>query len=99
MSEQQPDPVDMEHLTYVDGPVLDLPPAGRPDDVKVPRTFRLPVDLDAWITTTAADKGVQRSDFVRDLLELGREAFEGADRQISLADVLTALASIRSRAA
>jgi hypothetical protein len=97
MSEQQPDPVDVDHLTYTDDPVPALPPPGRPDDVKVPRTFRLPVDLDSWITATATAKGVQRSDLVRDLLELGREAFEGADRQISLADVLSALASIRSR--
>jgi hypothetical protein len=97
VNEQQPDPVDMDHLTYTDDPVPDLPPPGGPDDVKVPRTFRLPIDLDSWITTTAVAKGIQRSDLVRNLLELGREAFEGADRQISLADVLSALASIRSR--
>ena len=48
-----------------------------------------------WITQTAAAKGMQRSALVRNLLELGRGVFEGADRPVSMADVLSALASVR----
>jgi hypothetical protein len=74
MTEQQPDPVDLGHLAYTDEPAPDLPPAG-PDDIEVPRTFRLPVELNSSITTTAT----------------------AGSRQSSLADVLSALVSIRSR--
>ena len=93
----EPAPVDMLGLTFTDAPVDDLPPAAGPDDVKVVRSYRLPVDLDQWINETAAAKGIKPSTLVRDLLELGRAAYQDADRAVSLADVLRALASVRSK--
>jgi len=96
---EQPAGVDMHALTFTDEPPGEVPPRPRPrapEEVKVPRTYRLPAALDQWITQTAAAKGVQRSDLVRNLLELGRDVFEGADRPVSMADVLGALASVRS---
>ena len=57
------------------------------------------VELDQWITQTAATKGIQRSDLVRNLLELGRGVFEGPDRPVTMADVLSALASVRPHVA
>lgn len=95
--DQQPDPVDMDALTFLDEPVTDLPPPATAENVKVPRTYRLPVELDQWIATTARAKGVRPSDLVRDLLELGRAAHEQADRPVSLADVLSAIMSVRPR--
>ena len=92
---EQPAGVDMHSLTFTDEPAGEVPPRPRgPDDVKVPRTYRLPVELDEWITRTASTRGVQRSDLVRNLLELGRGVFESADRPVSMAAVLSALASI-----
>jgi hypothetical protein len=96
-SGQQPDPVDMDALTFLDEPVIDVPPPATADNVKVPRTYRLPVEFDQWITATAQAKGVRPSDLVRDLLELGRAAYEQVDRPVSMADVLAAIMSVRPR--
>jgi hypothetical protein len=92
----QPDAVDMHNLTFTDEPVLDAPTPAHPDDVKVARSYRLPVELDRWISQTARAKGVKPAAIVRELLELGRVAYEQADRRVSMADVLAALASVRS---
>lgn len=97
LSNQQPGAVDVHGLTFTDAPVDNVPPAAGPDDIKVARSYRLPIDLDQWIAQTAADKGIKPSTLVRDLLELGRAAYQDADRAVSLADVLRALASIRSK--
>ena len=97
----EPAAVDMFGLTFADRtvevPVEDVPAAAAPDDVKVVRSYRLPVDLDQWINQTATAKGIKPSTLVRDLLELGRAAYQDADRAVSLADVLRALASVRSK--
>lgn len=93
----EPAPVDMAGLTFTDAPVDDVPAPAGPDDVKVVRSYRLPVELDAWIVQTASSKGIKPSTLVRDLLELGRAAYQDADRAVSLADVLRALASVRSQ--
>ena len=94
---QQPDPVDMDALTFLDEPVTDVPPPATADNVKVPRTYRLPVDLGQWIAATAQAKGVRPSDLVRDLLELGRASYQQVDRPVSMADVLSAIMSVRPR--
>jgi hypothetical protein len=94
---EQPDAIDLDNLIFTDEPVTDIPPVAGPDDIKVARSYRLPVELDQWIITTAAAKGVKPSTLVRDLLELGRAAYQNADRPVSLADVLAALAAVRSR--
>lgn len=94
---EQPDAVDVYSLTFTDEPVVDVPPVAGPDDIMVARSFRLPVELDQWIIQTASAKGIKPSALVRDLLELGRAAYQDADRPVSLADVLAALASVRSR--
>jgi len=97
---EQPAGTDMDALTFTGEPAGEAPPRPRgPEEVKVPRTYRLTAELDEWITRTAADRGWQRSDLVRNLLELGRGVFEGADRPVSMADVLSALASVRSHGA
>src|SRR3954451_13848049 len=98
MTEQQPDPVDMDNLTFGDGPMdVVLPAPPRPDDIKVPRSYRLPVDLDQWITRTAAARGQKPSDFVRDMLRLARSVLDPEnDRQVSMADVLRALATVHT---
>ena len=93
----QPGAIDMHNLTFTDEHVEDVPPPAGPDDVKVARSYRLPVELDQWINQTASAKGITPSVLVRDLLELGRAAYQEADRPVSLADVLRALASVRSR--
>jgi hypothetical protein len=95
--DQQPDPVNMDALTFLDEPVTDIPPPATPDNVKVPRTYRLPAELDQWITATAHAKGVRPSDLVRDLLELGRVTYTHNDRPVSMADVLTAIMSVQPR--
>lgn len=92
----EPASVDMLSLKFTVGPFVDLPAAASPDDVKVVRGYRLPVDLDQWINQTASTKGIKPSTLVRDLLELGRAAYQDADRAVCLADVLRALASVRS---
>jgi hypothetical protein len=97
MSEQQPDPVDMDALVFTDEPVTDLPPPATVANVMVPRSYRLPFALDEWITRTAAEKGVQPSDLVRDLLALGRAAYERVDRPVSLAEVISAVMSVSPR--
>jgi hypothetical protein len=94
---QQPDPVGMEALTFLDEPVTNIPPPATADNVKVPRTYRLPVELDQWIAVTSQANGVRPSDLVRDLLELGRAAYAQADRPVSMADVLSAIMSVRPR--
>ena len=43
--------------------------------MKVPRTYLLSAELDQWITQTVGARGLQRSDLVRNLLELGRGVF------------------------
>lgn len=93
----EPAPVDMAGLTFTDALAEDVPPQAGPDDVKVVRSYRLPVELDAWIVQTASSKGIKPSTLVRDLLELGRAAYQDADRAVSLADVLRALATVRSK--
>jgi hypothetical protein len=94
---EQPGAIDTYNLRYVDEPVPELPAPGA--EVMIARSYRLPVELDQWITATAAGRGIKPSVLVRDLMELGRSAYEGADRPVSLAEVLTALASLRSRPA
>jgi hypothetical protein len=96
VTSEQPDPIDLDSLTFTDEPVIDLPPIAGPDDFTVTRNHRLPFELDQWITHTASAKGIDPSTLVRDLLELGRASYQGADRSVSLADVLAAVASIRS---
>lgn len=93
----QPGAIDMHNLTFTDEPVEDVPAPAGPDDVKVVRSYRLPVELDQWINQTASANGIKPAVLVRDLLELGRAAYQEADRAVSLADVLRALASVRSR--
>lgn len=96
MSEQDPlRGIDVENLTFVDEPVPELPPPGA--DVMVVNSSRIPVELDQWIKRTADHRGVKESVIVRELLELGRSAYEGADRAVTLAEVMAALASIRTR--
>lgn len=97
MSEQQPDPVDMDTLTFTDEAVHDVPPPATPSTVMVPRSVRVPFDLDRWVTATAQRRGVKESDLLRDLLVLGRSAFEQYDHPVSLADVLSALVAVRPR--
>jgi hypothetical protein len=97
MTDQQPGPVDMQGLTFTDAPVDDVPDAAGPDDVKVARSYRLPVDLDQWISQTATAQGIKPSALVRDLLEVGRATYQDADRAVSLADVMRALASVRPK--
>jgi predicted DNA-binding protein len=87
--------IDVENLTFVDEPVPELPPPGA--DVMVVNSSRIPVELDQWIKRTADHRGVKESVIVRELLELGRSAYEGADRAVTLAEVMAALASIRTR--
>lgn len=94
---EQPNAIDMQALTFTHDPVEDVPPGTGPEEVKVARSYQLPVDLDHWIIQTAAAKGVKPAALVRDLLELGRTAYQDADRPVCLADVLAALASVRSR--
>lgn len=93
MSDQ---PIDMDALTFFDDPVVAVPPPADPDEVMVARSYRLSVELDQWIQHTAAARGVKPSALVRDLLELGRTAYQESDRSVSLADVLAALAAVRS---
>jgi hypothetical protein len=97
VSEQQPDPIDMDSLTFTDEQVTDVPPPATEAKVKVPRTYRLSFELDQWITKTADAKGLRPSDVVRDLLELGRAAYVQVDRPVSMADVLSAVMSVRPR--
>lgn len=97
MVSEQPDPVDMARLTFTDAPVLDVPSPAGADDVMVARTRRIPVELDQWIERTATAKGLTPSELVRQLLALGRAAYEEADRPVSMADVLTAIMGVRSR--
>lgn len=94
----QPNPVDMHHLTFERSELVGsvLPDRADPDEVMVARSYRLPVELDRWIADTAAAKGIKASTLVRDLLELGRAAVEGSERTVALSDVLRALASVRS---
>lgn len=83
MSEQGPlKGIDVENLTFVDEPVPELPPPGA--DVMVVNSSRIPVELDQWIKRTADHRGVKESVIVRELLELGRSAYEGADRAVTL---------------
>ena len=93
---EQPQPIDLDDLTFDDQPAVDVPAPPHPDEVMVARSYRLPVDLDHWITQAATAKGIKPSVLVRDLLELGRAAIQDTDRKVSLADVLRALASVRS---
>lgn len=93
---EQPDAIDMDDLTFIDATPSDVPPPARPDEVTVPRTYWLPVDQDQWIIRTALAKGIPPAMLVRELLELGRTAYEQADRRVSMADVLAALASVPS---
>lgn len=97
MSELQPDPVDMDALTFLEQPAMVVPAAPQSaDDVMVPRSYRIPVDLDAWITAGAAGAGQKPSEFVRDMLRLARHVMEReGDRTVSMADVLRALAAVR----
>jgi hypothetical protein len=86
--------VDTRNLRYVDEPVPELPAPGA--DVMVARSYRLPVELDRWITATAAEKGVKPSALVRDLIELGRSSYQDSDMPVSLAEVSGSLAALRS---
>lgn len=98
MATDQPEPIDVDKLTFTTEAVGVVPaPAASPDEVKVTRSYRLPVELDQWIARTAAAKGVKPAVLVRDLLELGRAAYHQADRPVSMADVLAALAAVRPR--
>ncbi len=100
MSDATPDTgpaaVDMETLTFLDGAATELPPDLLPgEDIKVVRSYRIPLSLDQWITEQARARNTSNSELVRELLELGRQTVEGTDRPISLADALRALATIR----
>jgi hypothetical protein len=96
MTDQTPHDVDMEHLTFIEGDPPVIPPRLRAgDEIKVIRSYRIPVELDSWLTGEATTRGVTRSDLVRDLLELGRTALVNADRPISLADAIRALTGVR----
>jgi hypothetical protein len=87
--------VDMDTLTFLDEPA-ELPPALQPgEEVKVVRSYRIPLGLDQWLTEQAKARGTTNSDLVRELLELGRHTLETADRPISLADAIRALATVR----
>jgi hypothetical protein len=92
--------LDLEALTFVgEVPQDELPPAPEStSDVLVVRTYRVSVEMDEWITRTTREHGIRsNSELVRELLELGRAAMESNDRQVSMADVLRALAQVRSR--
>lgn len=45
------------------------------------RSYRIPVELDRWINQTASANGIKPAVLVRDLLELGRVAYQEADRR------------------
>lgn len=92
--------LDLEALTFVgEVPQDELPPAPEStSDVLVVRTYRVSVEMDEWITRTTREHEIRsNSEMVRELLELGRAAIESNDRQVSMADVLRALAQVRSR--
>ena len=90
--------VDLDDLVFSDeapGPD-DVPPRLQPgEEVMVVRSYRIPVELDAWLREQAEARRVTRSDLVRDLIELGRIALTGTDRSISLADAIRALTNVR----
>jgi len=92
--------IDIDALSLVDD-LFDPPPSRRPSaeqrgEAKVVRSYRIPTELDQWLTAQARERGVSNSDLVRDLLELGRSTVEGSDRTISLADAIRALAAVHS---
>jgi Arc/MetJ-type ribon-helix-helix transcriptional regulator len=60
------------------------------------RSYRIPLSLDQWLSEQAKARNTSRSELVRQLIELGRQTLEAADRPISLADALRALAGVRS---
>ena len=91
--------IDIDALSLVDD-LFDPPASRRPSaeqrgEAKVVRSYRIPVELDRWLTAQAHERGVSNSDLVRDLLEVGRSTVEGGDREISLADAIRALAAVR----
>jgi hypothetical protein len=91
-----PTAVDMDTLTFLDEAPTELPPDLHPgEDIKVVRSYRIPLSLDQWLTEQARARNTNNSELVRELLELGRQTLEGADRPISLADALRALATVR----
>lgn len=92
--------IDMDALVFTDetpDPDPDaVPPRPQPgEEVKVVRSYRIPVELDTWLGAEAHARGITRSDLVRDLIELGRHTLTNADRPISLADAIRALTGIR----
>jgi hypothetical protein len=96
--QQQPEPEDMDALVFTNESV-DAPEAPNPGDVMVARTFRLPVELDWWLTQEAQAKGVSRSEILRTALEFAHQTFGAMDRPVSLADVIGALAQVPTRTA
>jgi hypothetical protein len=87
--------VDMDSLEFFDEPVELPPPLRSNEEVKVVRSYRIPLGLDQWLTAQAKARGRTNSDLVRELLELGRHTIDAADRPISLADAIRALATVR----
>jgi hypothetical protein len=78
----------------------EIPPVLHEDeDVLVPRSFKLPVQLDTQLAKLAAARGITKSDLVRRYLEQAVAAELLADGNpevmIPLADALRALAGLR----
>jgi hypothetical protein len=106
MSERLQTPEDvhafMDGLVFSDEAITegDLPPAAGPDeDALVPRSFKLPSQLDRGLEELARRRGVSKSALVREYLEIQyaaeTSAREGGEELISRADALRALAALR----
>lgn len=73
---------------------VELPDSTAP--VMVSRSLRLPLDMEQRIKAAAAEHGVTTSALIRQWIELGLASAE-ADKPISLADALRALAALPRR--
>jgi predicted DNA-binding protein len=86
----------MDRLTYTDEelPKSRVPPVLRSGEVvKVARSVRWSMDLDARVKAAAANLGITMSELIREFAEAGLAEMDN-DRQISLADLRRLLASL-----
>ena len=101
---QTPDQVTvfMDGLTYTDKhvPEHDLPPVlADGEDVLVPRSFKLPTQLDTALARLATARGISKSELVRQYLDAAvaadLTAGPSSEVLIPLADALRALTGLR----